>query len=373
MKPFLLILIASLLSLGCAETRKHSRYVSEFDKEVLNQKSSVYLTELESHRDEYGLLLPKEGTQFKDQGDALLWNSIAVATHCLLKENDKAFALWQSVKKLQTSDGRLFRHPILHNGLDRTSVSKDGVIGFLFMGAIIYETSCFPMVLEYGERLEMFSEYVRKHNYEMGVGVTEPSTTFLLDRHLLKSVLKLYDKNHEDMDYKTSLHDLSVSAESAPYIFNNKFICDFASHQKPFCSSLEYVSVFPSHLTFLSVMTSWIDWKHNMNPLHERNDLIQYSDSLARSGVDIGFPNALFITGSEIINESYDFKFAAHQLNTLFPDHLPSEKNGVRQWGCTDYIWQRLPKEPCDQSTTEYLGFDFLLPYALIKYYGDIL
>lgn len=373
MKHFLLILLASLLSLGCAETRRHSRYVSEFDKEALNKKASVYLTELEEHHDEYGLLLPREGTEFKDQGDALLWNSIAVAVYCLLKENDKAFALWQSVKKLQTSDGRLFRHPSLKDGVGRTSISKDGVIGFLFMGAMIYETSCFPMVLEYGDHIEKFAEYVRSHHYEMGVGVTDPTVTFLGDRHLLKSVLRLYDRSHENLDYKTSLHDLSVSAEAAPYIFNNKFLCDFINHQNPLCPALEQVSVFPSHLTFLSVITSWVDWKHNMNPLHERNELIQYSDSLARSGVDIGFPNALFITGSEVINESYDFKFAANQLNTLFPEHLPSEKNAVRQWGCTDYIWQRLPKESCNQSGTGYLGLDFLLPYALIKYYGDIL
>ena len=69
-----------------------------------------------------------------------------------------------------------------------------------------------------------------------------------------------------------------------------------------------------------------------------------------------------------VVQTALDAKSIA---GSIFPQTvLPGEKDSLNStlvWGCSYNIWQRYPKETCNESNTEYDGMAFFNLYTLIK------
>jgi hypothetical protein len=309
--------------------------------------------------DEYNLALPVRDNEFIDQGDALLFNSLLLAAFCILQE-PSAERLWDAYQQVQISDGRLVRHPSLAAGKEATSISKDGVVGFLFLGSILIDHGCAAQQQVYKQMLDKFVHYAVSHNYELGVGKTDPSVTLLTDRHVLRMVMKLYDLDHSVLDTKFSGHDIRYSAKIAPTVFRYNLHCKNGNAE---ACKIQMPGTFTIHLTFLSTSIALVDAKHNYNAQYSIPEVQEMLQQLASVGVEENVLNYLYLGKYwKETNQPVDDVFLF--LLNNFP-LLTSERQEVIGFGCTDYVWQRTPYESCNQSDTRYVGVDFLLAYAL--------
>lgn len=375
-KSILILSLALVLS-SCAGDKPEieippAKSVS-YNKAGLELKAEDYSFRLQFMKDEYGLLLPKLGGAFIQQGDALLWNSIALASFCLLHSETETLELWNSFKHLQTEDGRLFRHPLLKDGVYTTSVSKDGILGFLFLGAISKETNCIIQE-HYKTSLEKFAQYVVKHDYEMGVGETDLTVTYLSDRHTLRMVLRLFDLPSEHLDFKTSVHDLYFQTRNSNAVYNHNADCKNpvkSPFMVEFCSSDWFPGVFGNHLTYLSVYIAFVEAKNIENPVHSMGRIKDYTKYLAQTGIEKGTLYWPFVQLYRITRRQFLFEDINSELMKMFPEKPPSESNQVEGWGCTDYIWQRIPFQKCNNDSTQYLGLDLLLPFSISRFYSE--
>ena len=323
--------------------------------EALQVKAERYLVQQQDMKDEYGLLLPKnwDGTP-REHGDALMWNSIALASMCLIDDTENDFgimSLFEAYQQLQAEDGRLFRHPTIRESNTRTTISKDQITGFLYLAKTAKDTECI-ISGGIGSMLQRFAEYARLHKWQIGVGKTDITTTYWTDRHLLKKVLQLYGLDTSGLDLKTSIHDTKGMSYIADDIFYTHYKC--RKDGGGYCEIAKGTSVFPAHLAFLSAMI-----------MGEVSSLKE----LAKVGDNIGFNNWLFVTGYRTTQKRKTFNDVEKFLVEDFPDDLPNEINGVKGWGCTDYIWQRAPLEKCDNDTRTNIGNDLIHVYALIQFY----
>ncbi len=364
MKKLLGVIILFAL-VGCGES------ILPKDKEKkdynVDSKAAHYMkVSAEGSRfyDEYGLLLPIKDGVHKDQGDALIWNSVTLAALCLTGSDNVAY-LWESIKTLQTEDGRLFRHPIYADGVGKTSISKDGVLGFLYLGVIAKHTDCSPVEEEYGIMLAKFKDYVITHNYEMGVGHKDISVTFLSDRHTLRTVLRMYGISSEGLDFKTSVHDLSAAGFWAHTIFDLDYACQHGDANA--CSAKGTMGSFMNHLAFLSVSIAYYGSLYNEDSQYTQSQAKDLLKDMAGVGLDQKAYNWLFLTQLRVAQGGKTFKDVNKFLKESFPSDTPTETNGVKGWGCTDYIWQRAPYQPCENDA-HYLGTDFLIVYGLINH-----
>ena len=360
----LISILVTILLIACADINPIEDEEIESFAVQAQEKAELYLSKSFSMlRDEYGLLLPNNGYgTFIDQGDALIWNSIALASLCLIGDQEKIDDLWVSyITNLQMPDGSLIRHPTLKSGVGVSSISRDGITGFLFLGSIAWITKCsiFP---EYGERLQRFADYGANKNWL--VGAHPGDITPITDRHLIKMVLSLYNRDTSNLSLKTSIHNLSFQVSIANEV--NKYTHECKKGIQRSCDLVKHFSPFVSHLAFLSVVIARIDAMNNPNPTDSLPDTESWLLTLSAVGDDIGFNNWLFVAGyRKFVRDDATYRDIHKFIAEDFPHTLPTESNGVSGWGCTDYIWQRSPGEYCSDSKTIHIGQDLLLLYGL--------
>lgn len=359
---------------------------SSYDNIWLLNKGLVYINQsyraTSRHYDQYGLLLPTKPTGmggFKDQGDALLFNSFALANMCQIqqlvneKKLSKDFDLSNEIQSLgnnyqnylQTKDGALIRHPDFIANKSYTSVSKDGIAGFLYLGSKVFESNC-SFKDQYKIMVINFLNFVKANNWEMSITKKDLSVTKLTDRHYLAMVLNLYDIT-ADLDLGTSYHDLKSQTEYADYVNQNVSRCKELKYftDNAFCQLFDGTAVSGNHLTYLGLQVAIVEAKYKKNSQYTLGLLKDYSLNMAKVGDSVGAYNWLFVSGYRRYYERTFNDIAEFLLNN-FPENIPTETNGVLGWGCTDYIWQRTPFEKCNQDDTEYLGNDFLIVFVNI-------
>ena len=404
MKKILTILAMLLLLVGCSDDELRDwRFCENFDCTfggiqetssvpptntsttnstlVLNTKALTYIEA--SYRagsamyDTHGLIVSRhaDGTA-KGQGDALLFNSISLSAMCLIDfavtkgtlnatfdMTTDLTALWTSYKTMQSTDGRLSRHPIYSTANNYTTISKDMLTGFYYLGAMAHKYNCEPIKSEYGAVIRSFADYAIANNWEAGVGVTNNSQTKMTGRHLLYSVMTLYGLDTSNLDLATSIYDLKTSAKYADYINENKYWC--RSGYAAGCLKIANAGVFGNNLIFLSMEIATAT-----TALHSTADIKSWYYYLGKVGGSIGLPNWKFVTGYRNVNGITSVNDAENFLNDKFPTGLPKENNAIADWGCAEYIWQRVPYEPCSSSdNTTYPGDDFLLMFGMMRAY----
>jgi len=336
-----------------------------FTQAELDDKISLYISAQEKHIDSYNLILPKLDNTFVQQGDAATWTAATISTNCMLKQD--VTSLWQGMKGIQLSSGTLIRHPLDVGG---TSISKDLIALWLSMGAIAYHTDCEPVKSEFGASLIKFIEYGRDNNWEYGLaGRKDLSTTLLVGRQALKAVSSLYNLGYSDsaLNMNTSISNVLTNASMADFINENYYKCHRNADQVA-CLRIVDQGVFGNHLTFQTILIHYIEALHVEDPVYKLKYLKLSLESLARVGDNIGYNNWLFVSAYRKLVLQTDanddiFSFLYHK----FPDSLPTEKVGVEGWGCTDFIWQRVPGENCNNSNLTHIGTDFLMVVGILK------
>ncbi|MBF0350882.1 MAG: hypothetical protein HQM11_07600 [SAR324 cluster bacterium] len=232
----------------------------------------------------------------------------------------------------------------------------------MFLGAVIAESDCTQIYTQYQKTLELFAKYVVANSYEMGIGHTDPSVTYLSDRHVLRMVMKLYGLSTEGIDFKTSAHDLEYSAKIAPTIFKYNLHCKAGNND---ACKVAVTDSFVNHLTFLTNYIANVDARLNQNPQYTVSQTLEYLGYIASSGVEDHYENHLYLGAYwKLTGQSTDV--VSLYLLVGFPDET-NETNAVYQWGCSDFIWQRTPYEECSGASRDYTGIDFLIAYALTR------
>ncbi|MBF0239030.1 MAG: hypothetical protein HQM12_15115 [SAR324 cluster bacterium] len=355
---------------------------------ILNAKALRYLEQ--SYRqgsalhDEYGLLRPYQTSTSEHihAWDALFWNSLSLSAMCLIQASvdlrrlpgtfqleTEIAELWTHFKQnLQTRDGRLYRHPDYQNGVLSTSISRDGIIGFLFLGAVAKDSGCAGVTFDYRYRLILLKEYALNHHDEMGVGQTNAKETKLRDKPLLNMLLKMYHIDPvEDTDVP-SADDMQPLLEHAESIYQTDLACQ--SGDVTLCKN-NNIRFYLLHLHFLRNLVFWFDHQHNKIPEHTLDDITEKARLLALVGNRYHYYNWLFITGYRMIHSPRSYRDASYYLQNNFPENLPTNQQGVADHGCAEYIWQKVDYDlscaPIEDVT--YIGTDFLLLFGLIHFY----
>ena len=108
-----------------------------------------------------------------------------------------------------------------------------------------------------------------------------------------------------------------------------------------------------------------MDTLYTERSLYSVDQLMDMTEKLGKVGIEIGFPNWLFVASSRShLMDMPTYNDVNEFLLDSFPENLPGESNAVAHWGCSDYIWQRIPGERCSGSAKEFIGLDFLILYA---------
>ena len=374
-------------SIDCSESLPTTESIVRTDIDTIdpsvqlavNIKANTYLEksfrhETSTHYDQYGLHLATSTSDFIHQDDNLIDSSQSLMSMCMVHKSGFAdlstdiALLWTSIKdNLQLPDGRLIRHP---DFTSKTSISKDGIVGWMAMLAMAYHTNCEPIKTEAGPLITKFKEYGIANEWEYGAkGYQDSSTTKLTDRHKLKMLLNLYDQTTDDLDLSTSGHTLAESAKVADYINENKYHCQGGDPTA--CLNIGDAGVFVNNLVFLGMIVAYIEAIHKDNAFYNEVDLDIIFYNLGRIGDSIDYPNHLFLSFYRyfVYGNTATYNDAIAFLDSGFPNTLTGEILGTNntEWGCTDSIWQRIPWEHCDMSNTEYIGFDFMLLFAVTK------
>jgi len=337
--------------------------------------------------DSYGFLLPYdlnvanagEPETHGQQADAAMWNSVALANMCMLQAagnttlDTEISTLWANIRdQLLTSDGRPIRHP---QSPDELTISRDIMGAFQYLGAIAFHFNCVPVKSEFGEWIARMTDYGRNHNWEMGIGLTNPTVTTLTNRRQLSVVLELYGKSTENLDIASSTENLSQQSFLADYIFENTHYCrrGFAGA----CIRTANFGSFANNLTYQSAVTMTIGRRHGVSQSYTENELKAIWLNIAKVGDSVGKNNWLFVAGYRYWNQSTPtFNDIKQFLAESFPTTLPGSANAIEGWGCSDFIWQRVPYQICKTGVAStwgytYIGNDYLSLYAYIKLAGS--
>ncbi len=355
---------------------------STYDNAAVIAKAKTYIASsyahgTSRHYDSYGLLLPKY-TDFEDDGDALAWTSVSLATMCMINKayskgnlTDSAFNLTTDISTLWTdmqnsvikADGHLIRHP---DDTDGTSISKDHMSLWMNMLAMAKHTECEPIASEAGAIIKKFMDYGIANDWEMGEsGRTATSTTFLAGRHALYDLNNLYSQGYtsDQLELATSGETTALNTSVADFINENKYYCrqGYAGS----CLRILNAGVFGNHLHFQTSIQFYIGSLNNSSPVYTLAESTQFLANLAKVGQNVNQPNWLFVAGYRyftMTNPTFN-DINAH-LADDWPDDLPTENTAVTSRGCTDFQWQRVGWETCTGITKEYIGTDFLLLFA---------
>ncbi|MGK0290010.1 MAG: hypothetical protein ACI86H_001465 [bacterium] len=402
----LLLALCSLFVISCSSKHQPpvikdttpNLYVQKINNKALGFINSSYKIGSLFH-DNYGLILPYElidssnDVKHVDQGDSLMWNSIALSSMCMIQQavqeqrlpakydlKPEIKALWNSIKNnLQLEDGRWIRHPSLITDKDQTQISNDLILGSLFMGTIAYHTNCDPVKSEYKVFVEKFADYGRTHKWEMGGDgyKHDLSVTWLKDRSTLKMVLNLYDANTSDLSIylpddlqrlilkETLIFANYINKHKSKCLKGSKFDCALIGGNK------RGLSVFGNHLAFLKLNIGYIESLYKSNSLYKTDTLKDWYYYMGRIGDDINAPNWLFTAGYRSSNlDKPTFHDAEKFLVLNYPNEYSgeTEDHSIKEWGCTTYLWQRVPIERCnDNKNIRYTTIDFLFLFSIIQ------
>jgi len=361
----LVILLIAYLAISCAPDNKPKKKdpVESFE---ITEQTDRYLKRFEvgsENYDQYSLLLPIEnGTHIK-KGDALIFNSVALASMCMLEGFDsERVVLWDAVKGLQ-KNGTFIRHP---ESQAKLSISKDQLTGFFYLAAIAKYTDCDPVVGDMPAILASLKQYGVSHDWEMATGKTDRSTTLWLDFHILKAIYGMYDLENSDFDLSRSIHYVEASSIVAPQLAYMAYLCR-SGEDKLACVDGKPVPVFGNHLLALTIAIFAVDSRVSKHPLYKKSKTNEWLKNISEVGDEFGYRNWLFFSmysyftgkGKGYKNNIDDF------LVNWFPDQTGEEKDhAVLGWGCSEYIWQRVPPETCSGSPVYYTGIDFLHLYS---------
>ena len=313
------------------------------------------------HKDSYGLLLPlNSDNSFRDQGDALIWNSVYVASLCLSDMfQDERWELWQSIRdNLITEEGRPYRHPSKMQGTKSTSISKDGMIGFLYLGAIVKYTNCPNIVDEYPTFVERMYKYGKSNDWEYGIGNTETSVTLMANQMSLDIVLKLYGIKHS---VPVHIKDAYAALEM-PALYKKLHKCQNKGEE---CDAAKGLGAFQIHLNYLATVIAHIGTIVNGTPRYSSEETEQFLLALSNVGLEQGYPNWLYIaTYRHFVTKLPTYNDVNEYLSGFPAFTLPNETIGAGPYGCTDYIWQRVMPQGCSENGREYIGADYLHAWA---------
>lgn len=157
-----------------------------------------------------------------DYGDALIWNAVTLATYCILNQafeqnslykgeptlnlQEKIDTLWSNMKSnMITPDGRPYRHP--KEKLVDNSISRDGMMGSLYLGAIAKYSKCTVADGEEGyakKWLVPFRNYAIKHNFDIGATpdekVVNSNDMYGATIETMKMVLNIYGESYGELE-----------------------------------------------------------------------------------------------------------------------------------------------------------------------------
>lgn len=317
----------------------------------LDSKKNFYFESMKSSNDSHGFVLPLDHSfQAHDQGDALLFNSISLVIQC--KEKSLNLQQWEALKNLQKENGEIIRHPE-----NTKEMSRDQLLGFLYLGAWAKKLNCSPIVDEFPTLLEKLVYYLKDRNWRVS------GNTYFTNRHPFGAVYHIYDLSDGVLDLEKSVSSIAFNAGSADFFYSYKYKCEQTGHEFS-CAIAGSFETFSIHLLFLQIVIFSIENEIANAPTFNQSELSEFWEGLAKVGDSIGFNNWLFVAGyRHFILDNPTFNDIYYFLKNNFPEELPTEKKGVDGWGCTDYLWQRTPKQFCNQdSTLKYTGIDFLHP-----------
>ena len=317
--------------------------------------------------DSYGYLLPNGS---KHPNDALMWNSVSLATMCMLNGKDnidlssEINSLWSTIKTNNfMADGRMIRHPM---NVDKRTFSNDMMLGFLYLGAMAKYTNCSQVTNDYLTKLNEAVTYLQNHNYDMqdpsSIGDSDSTTTVMSSntKRSIQRVLNIYGTTADLGSFGAD--SLLIQTQSAPWLAKNKYYC--RNGYLGSCVRGLNAGIYGNHLFFIRVVIAKIE-KIITKTGYSDNTLDEMLGNMAKVGNDFGYPNWLFVSAYRHFN-SGTFNDVNDGLYTIFPDLLPSESN-TTGWGCTDFIFQRVPMEPCSGDGEVQIGVDFLEARAFTK------
>lgn len=359
----------------------NTEYSTDRNNRVINKaKTYINSSYKSNHYDEYGLLLTKENEEFIHQGDAIGWNMVSLQAMCFIQQGynngiltDPVFdlsseisALWNSIKTNVILDsGTIIRHP---SNPDTTSISKDHMQLFMTSLAVAKYTNCSPVVNS-GEIISKFIEFGKENDWDYATSSDKSaiSTTFLNNRYNLYVLQDLYNLNYSKdyLDFSTSLESTKLNSELADYINENRYYCrlGFAGS----CLRIADTYTFGNHLLYQSLITYAIGNQLLSDPIYNTSEVNYFLSNMGKIGDSINQNNWLYVTGYRyFVLDNPTYNDILKHLDEDWPDNLPTEINGVNKWGCADFIWQWVGQERCNNSNTEYIGTDFLLPFSMI-------
>lgn len=330
--------------------------------------------------DSYGFIFGKEGSTFMHQGDGLMWNSVPLAAMCMMdSSSDYTFtteiaSLWNAIKtEMIMSDGRPRRHP-LKDGANGTSISRDMVTGYLYMGAMAKYTNCSGVTSDYLTYLEKVRDYAINNNWELQnpayLEKANSTTTKMGDntKRMMVSVLKIYGGDYSSIVLDNpDINAMTAEMKLADWIAEKKFYCRQGFIGS--CLKGANLGVFGAHLTFLHAVTANIEYKLlGSSTYFSEFDLDTLLYDAARIGNSVNHQNWLMVAAYRHFTGG-TFNDVYKALDEIFPDVIPGEIEGTNSTtrGCTDFIWQRIGWEYCSGSSEVYTGNDFLQAFAWSK------
>ena len=366
---------------------------TNFKTEVI-AKAKVYIQDSYKigsvHYDKYGYILPKGSAGFEGQGDAFGWTMKALSNMCKIQKayedgklTDSAFDMssdisttWNNMLLNSFDGGRPFRHP---DDLTGSSISRDHMGYFIELGAVAKQVNCTQITATYGAKFTEYIQYGIDHNWEYGAeGRTAPATTKMTSRHTMLVINNLYNLGFtkDDLDYSSSLHNISIAASLSDFEYSNKFLCQ--QGYSGACLRIGNVGVYGLMLNFTGLQVLYIDNKLNSDPIYIKSDLDIIAANFGKTGdkmsLPLGgyeerFPNWMFLTGYRFWNESSPtYNDIWRHLEEDWPETLPRENLGVYDGTiqmCTDNVIQRVVPENCNlNDDTEYVGNDYLQIFA---------
>ena len=346
----------------------------------LTTQSTTYLQSYKTGSqfyDTYDLLLPIDPNgSFIHTGDALIWNAVALSTMCVLQYDisknklnssydvsKEMTLLWTAFKNnLILSTGTIIRHP---DSTSNTSISRDAITGFLFLGAIAKQYNCTTISNDFGSILSTFISYGKTNKWDFATSSekSKPSTTVLNDRHMLQATANIYGLS-VDVDLLTSIHNHKENMKMMDIIYESRHKCRLGYPDA--CLRVGNSAVYSTHLTSMTNFIFYIDSKQSTNPVYTNSEIKDMSFYLGRVGGSISAYNWLYVMEYRIINNSVSNNDVANALSSLFPSELPRENNPTK-YGCDEFIWQRVTYNRCSNNNTRYIGSDYLLVFALLN------
>jgi len=358
---------ANIVYDNAAVIAKSKRYVSQ----SYNHSTS-------SHYDSYGLLLPLRAGSFNHQGDALGWNMVSLQTMCMLTQAYKSGRLdsdfdlasdmqqlWADLKSsIIHPDGHLTRHPATTR---ETSISKDHMAMFQSSLVMMKYFGCENILPDMSNALDKFIRYGAANSWEMGeAGKTDISTTFLNGRHTLYDASSVFGLGYaaDDLSLSTSAETTRLNSSIADYINENKYWCRLGYPGS--CLRIANAGVYGNHLNYSSVVLFRIGAPSGRNSIYTQIETKAFLEDMGKVGQNIGFPNWLFVAAYRhfVLGSAATYNDINKHLAEDWPDNLPTNTDAIKGWGCSDFIWQRVPEESCGEVPEQQIGTDFLLLFA---------